>query len=145
MVPIFATWLKSLDFMHSCIHFFMLPLLLGLTLHAAGNVVCRNAIELGSYGILPWGSPVPFADPTANWLATSLGPVTFYFRYINTGSGFIRSKLHILGFASFQININGYNLGNFTGMWNTNTYTRIPCTFNPVRYESESVMLALFC
>ena len=88
--------------------------------------MCPNAIELGSYGIAPWGTLAAFADPSAKWLEAPVGSIVYYLSYTNEQSSEILGKLHIIGNALFQVTVNGISLGNFVGVWNSSAYTKIP-------------------
>jgi hypothetical protein len=94
--------------------------------------MCLPAQELGNYGMAPWGSSSNFNDSNAKWIAAPAGSVTVYLSYINTYPSAIAGKLHVMGKATFQISLNGVNLGSFVGSWNTISYTKIPIAIRQV-------------
>jgi hypothetical protein len=98
------------------------------------GVMCQPVQELGTFGIDPWGSTTFFADPAAKWIATSYGSMTtLHLLYRNEFSSAVAGKLHVIGDVQFEISLNGVNLGNFVGTWNTSGYTRIPVNFRQVK------------
>jgi hypothetical protein len=94
--------------------------------------MCNPAQELGSYGMAPWGSSSNFVDSNAKWIAAPAGAVTVYLSYINAYPSAIAGKLHMLGETTFQVSLNGASLGNFSGSWNSVSYTKVPITLRQV-------------
>jgi hypothetical protein len=107
--------------------------------YTAAMNLCKQAQELGPYGSSPWGADSAFADPTAQWLATTNGSVQFAFRFRNIHQEPIAGKLHVLGNADIIITVNGKAHANFTGSWGSNDYMKYPVRFlqvkNSIRYE----------
>lgn len=121
------------------------PWILSLALlcctYSSATDLCKQAHELGPYGISPWGTDSAFADPTARWLATTNDSVQFSFRFRNVHQGSVAGKLHVLGNAYFIIAVNGKVTGNFTGSWRSNDYTKVPVRFTQV---TDSICFAFF-
>ena len=97
---------------------------------ALAGVPCRQAQEIGSFGISPWGSSTSFADQTAKWLTVDVGLTTLYFKYVNYRSDSATGKLHVISNSSIQISINGVKSGKFSGIWKSSPYSKIPFTFH---------------
>ena len=98
------------------------------------GLICPPAVELGPYGILPWGTLTSFADPTAKWLAAPIGSRVFYYSFKNDKFSKIVGKLHIVGNSIFQVTLNGLSLGRIVGTSNSSSYTKIPVSFPQVEF-----------
>ena len=130
-----------MDITHVSAYFFII--ILPVTTSAASKA-CGHAEEIGSFGIQPWGSSTFFADQTAKWLLVDLGFTNLHFKYVNHRPVDVSGKLHIVGNLSFEIKVNGVSSGWFSGMWNSNPYTKIPFTFSQAANPPHKILISCF-
>ncbi|RKO88795.1 hypothetical protein BDK51DRAFT_52292, partial [Blyttiomyces helicus] len=98
-----------------------------------------QVLNLGNFGMCPWGSTSNFADTISSWIWNTLmaaknapaGSVTCVNEYYNSSNNTISATLHILADDSATIFVNGTNIGTATAGWAKTSYTMLPVNLTP--------------
>lgn len=98
-----------------------------------------SAIQLGDMGLGPWGSASNFVDMSAKWIWNTQTatvdapntPVKFSNQWYNIMSSNVPATLHIIVDNKATVMLNGKQIADVEGGWDTTNYPKVNLTLVP--------------